>query len=164
MITSLQQYFLRFGQIDFPGLGTLKWEKKEAQWVDGTLHAPIEHIIFDPQPTTKASKAFYNFLSESLDISNEQANIQLEAFIDDFKQDTKANITLGNFGVLSHDQASYNWECTYISNIYFKDIQLGNAISAPTLDQDAPIQKDQWIMWTIVLAAIAAISILYKHI
>jgi hypothetical protein len=164
MITSLQQYFLRFGHIDFPSLGTLKWDKKEAQWIDGTLHAPIEHIIFETQTATKANKAFYNFLSESLNVSNEQASIQLDEFITRFKEDPKATITLGNFGILSHVHDSYQWESTYVSNIYFKDIQLGNVASAPLNEDVTSLKKDQWVVWSIILFVLALALILFKNI
>ena len=49
MIKSLEQYFIQFGHLDFPNVGSLKWYKKEANWQDGKLTAPVEEIVFDIQ-------------------------------------------------------------------------------------------------------------------
>jgi hypothetical protein len=163
MIKSLEQYFIQFGHLDFPNVGSLKWNKKEANWQDGKLSAPVEEIVFDLQ-VTKPSKVFYNFLAEALNISNEQAVIQYEHFLQEFIVNDEP-LAIGNLGILNKHNNIFTWETKFDATNYYADINLGTiSLSENDIDKSHNLKKDNWILWAIFLLVIATVAILLKHL
>lgn len=163
MIKSLEQYFIQFGHLDFPKIGSLKWYKKEANWQDGKLVAPLEEIVFDIQ-TSKPSKAFYNFLADALNASNEQAILQYDQFIKDFIE-TGDPLIIGNLGTLKQLDNEFIWETQFSSSNYYADINLGTiSLSENAIDKSHNLKKDNWIVWAILLLVLASIAIFFKHL
>lgn len=163
MIKSLEQYFTQFGHLDFPKIGSLKWYKKEANWQDGTLNAPVEAIVLDLQ-VTKPSKVFYNFLAEALNTSNEQAVIQFEQFVQDFIENGEP-LVIGNLGILNNHNNKFTWETKFDTANYYAPIKLGTiSLSENAIDKSHNLKKDNWILWALLLLVIASIAILLKHL
>lgn len=163
MIKSLEQYFTQFGHLDFPKIGSLKWYKKEANWQDGTLTAPVEAILLDLQ-ITKPSKVFYNFLAEALNTSNEQAIFQFEQFLQDFIENGEP-LVIGNLGILNNHNNKFTWETKFDTANYYADIKLGTiSLSDNAIDKSHNLKKDNWILWALLLLVIASIAILLKHL
>lgn len=163
MIKSLEQYFIQFGHLDFPNVGSLKWHKKEANWQDGKLTAPVEEIVFDIQ-VTKPSKVFYNFLADALNTSNEQAIIQYEQFLHKFIENGEP-LVIGNLGILNHHNNKFTWETKFKASDYYADINLGTiSLSDNAIDKSHNLKKDNWILWALLLLVIASIAILFKYL
>ncbi len=163
MIKSLEQYFIQFGHLDFPNVGSLKWYKKEANWQEGKLYAPVEEIIFDLQ-VTKPTKGFYNFLAEALNTSNEQAIIQYEQFLQKFINNGEP-IAIGNLGILNNQDHNFTWETKFKAADYYADINLGTiSLSDNAIDKSHNLKKDNWILWALLLLVIASIAILLKNL
>lgn len=163
MIKSLEQYFIQFGHLDFPNVGSLKWYKKEANWQDGKLTAPVEEIVFEIQ-MTKPSKVFYNFLAEALNTSNEQAIIQYEQFLQKFIENGEP-IVIGNLGILYNKGNNFIWETKFNVSNYYADITLGTiSLSDNAIDKSHNLKKDNWILWALLLLVIASIAILFKYL
>jgi hypothetical protein len=162
MIKSLEQYFIEFGHLDFPNVGSLKWYKKEAIWQDGKLTAPFEEIVFDAQ-ALKPSKVFYNFLAEAMNTSNEQAVLQYEQFLQEFIANDEP-LAIGNLGILKSQHNNFSWESKFNASNYYADINLGTiSLSEDAIDKSHNLKKDNWILWALILLVIASIAILFKH-
>jgi hypothetical protein len=163
MIKSLEQYFIQFGHLDFPKIGSLKWYKKEANWHEGTLTAPVEEIVFDLQ-VTKPSKVFYNYLADALNTSNEQAAIQFDFFLQEFIENG-APLVIGNLGILNNHNNKFTWETNFEAANYYTDIKLGTiSLSENAIDKSHNLKKDNWILWALLLLVVASIAILLKHL
>lgn len=161
MTQHLITYFIQFGQIDIPGAGSLKLIKKEAELSDGIIQAPADLILFE-KVNAIPSKQFYSYLSNVLDISNDQASTQFEQFCtSNFSENSR--ITIGNFGAVVLHNNTYHWESNFDSSRYFKDIDL-SGFSNSDLFEEASIskRKDKWWIWAIILGTIALIAILNK--
>ncbi len=164
MNNSLIQYFIKFGHLVLPGIGILKWHKQEAYWENNILVAPKEQIILE-SVHEKPSKQFYTFIADDLGISVEQANLQLEAYINQFISQKIGSLNIGNLGTLHKNESQYAWNNLYQGDHYFKDI---TPILAATFTDDntidKPKQKNTWIVWAIVIAVISISLILFKNI
>lgn len=162
MIKSLEQYFIQFGHLELPKIGSLKWLKKEAEWQNGKLIAPSESIILDCIDT-KPTKAFYNFLGDALNISTEQAIIQYDQLLDNAIENNEP-ITIGNLGTIKKVDNAYIWLSNFNSTTYFSDINLGNvSLSDSSINTVHKSNKMNWKIWALLLFAIAAIAILFKQ-
>ncbi len=163
MIKSLERYFIQFAHLDFPKIGSIKWQKKEAVWLDGKLSAPVEEIIFDAQPS-KPSKVFYNFLADDLNTSTEQAMIQYDQFMLNILENGEP-LEIGNLGILKKINNEYNWETKFNSTNYFNDINLGTiSLSESDIDKSHNVKKDKWLLWALLLTIIASIAIILKNL
>jgi len=160
MLTHLTQYFAQYGQLILPNIGVLQLEKEEAQWETAVLLAPKEKIVFE-HSLMKPSNSFYQFLSEQLSVSTDQAMVQYQAFIDHVFSTENAQLQIGNFGTLSKQMDKYSWNASFDSSLFYKNIDI-----APQ-DEQVPMNensKDKWYWWALLLAALAIISILYKSL
>lgn len=154
-------YFLQFGQIDIPGVGSLQIIKKEAEFTNGIIHAPSEMIHFE-KGNYSPNKQFYSYLSSLLDISNEQATIQYEQYCSTNFAD-HSRITLGNLGSLELNNKEYTWVSNFKSSDYLKNIDVSSLPNAQFFeDAYTNKQKDKWWVWAIILGIIALIAILNK--
>ncbi len=164
MINKAAQYFIRFGHLDLPKLGNIKWQKKEAQWQDGVLYAPQESIEFEPMEV-KPSKQFYIYLADQLCISNDQAAIQWEEKFNSFTTSMNDSIEIGNLGVISKVNGETIWTSNYDASKYYKDIHLASSVISETLiTTDEKSKKDNWVWWALVFVVLAIISIFYKYL
>jgi hypothetical protein len=163
MTKSLEQYFIQFGHLDLPGIGSLKWSKQEAEWQDGVLYAPQEHILFDPIGD-KPSKQCYNFLGDHLGCTSEQAALKLEQLIQQFKEQTVSNFELGSLGVIQKQADHYKWTTYYQSVDYYKNINVKVASYANNEIEEEASTSTKWWVWAISIAVIAIALILYKQL
>jgi hypothetical protein len=164
MNNTLIQYFIKFGHLVLPEIGTLKWYKQEAYWESNTLIAPKEHIVLE-QVYEKPAKQFYTFIADDLGLSIEQATLQFEAYINEFTSQTIASLNIGNLGTLHKNASQYSWNNLYHGENYFKNIT--PVIAAAEEEHDLTQSKNKtitWVTWTIIIAIIAVSLILYKQL
>ena len=90
MIQPLVQYFIKNGHLDLPTIGILKWSRQSSHWEQDKFIAPKEFIVLELAEVSP-NKHFYTFLSDELNISVEQANVQFENFIWGFKFEPSLN-------------------------------------------------------------------------
>jgi hypothetical protein len=164
MNNTLIQYFIKFGHLVLPEIGTLKWHKQEAYWESNSLIAPKEQIVLE-QIYEKPSKQFYSFVADDLGLSTEQASLQFEAYLNEFNNQTIASLNIGNLGTLHKNASQYSWNNLYHGESYFKNI---TPVTAAT-EQEHDLSQSQnkinaWVTWTIVIAIIAFSLILYKQL
>ena len=162
MIHLIIKYFIRFGQLEIPTIGQLKLSKKEAELKDSVLKAPLECIHFE-QGQGLPTKQFYQYLSNALDISVDQATIQYEQFWHNkFKED--GVVAIGSMGTITKHQDNYEWNATFDSSIYYNDIEIEQPIYSEVFEE-MPIEqnKDKWLLWAIVLTVFAVLAILFKQ-
>jgi hypothetical protein len=161
MINILVQYLIKNGHLELPGVGILKCVKQESFWQNNEFIAPKEYIEFEHVDAI-ASKHFYIFLAESLNISIEQATLKLEQFLTDFKSQINGKITFNNLGVLTINNQILNWENKFNTGVYFKNIALTVAEKNNQINNDTRSRKDKWWIWAIVFFTISTSLILYK--
>jgi len=163
MIQTLVQYFIKNGHLDLPAIGILKWSKQASFWENNKFVAPKEFIVLDKVEVTP-SKQFYSFIAEDLDISIEQAILQFDQFIQQFKDQKMASLNFGNLGTLHKNESIISWNNLYNGDAYYKDLEMtiSPVFEGETSDPDVP--KDHWRIWTILLVIIAAALIMYKQL
>lgn len=163
MIKSLTQYFAQNGQLILPNIGIIKCHKEDALWVNSILVAPKETIIFEATDS-KPSKLFYHFLANNLDISYEQAIVQYEQFLDTVFKNDLPQFVLGNFGTLNKTEGLFHWTSNFQSTAYLKDIEISPIPHQDDVDSNKSTRKDRWYLWTILLAIISILLILFKSL
>jgi hypothetical protein len=161
MLKVLTQYFAENGQLVLPNIGWVHIEKQEATWVDDVLIAPRESIVLD-RSLTKPDKLFYHYLADQLDISYEQAVVQLDQYIQSFFENENAILPLGKFGSISITAVDCIWTSSYNSSVYLKEIQIKPPENRVNVEFINVPKKDNWYIWAMVLSMIALIAILYK--
>jgi hypothetical protein len=164
MNNSIVQYFIKFGHLVLPGIGTLNWQKQEAFWENNKLNAPKEQIILEPifeNPTS----SFFTFIAEDLGISAEQAQLQFQEYMDDFTCKTIASLNIGNLGTLHKNASQYSWNNLYNSSHYYKDMvpDLAENSSEDTAS-GKPKKGESWIIWAVIMTIIAVSLILFKFL
>ncbi len=163
MNNSLIQYFIKFGHLVLPEIGTLKWQKQEAYWESNTLIAPKEQIVLE-SVYENPSKQFYTFVAEDLGLSIEQATIQFDIYLKEFTNQAIASLNIGNLGTLHKNASQYSWNNLYNGENYFKNI---TPVAAPIVkEKDSKVSSNKssiWIIWTLIITSIAIILILYKQ-
>ena len=163
MNNSLVQYFIKFGHLVLPGLGILKWNKQEAYWEKDTLVSPYEEILLDPIDDTP-SKSFYAFIGDELGLSIEEAITQYQDYIDQFTSQTISSLPIGNLGTIQKNASVYSWSNQFDSTAYFKNITPKMVADiTPNDHNEDNKQSISWIIWTIVLAMVAFVIIVYKQ-
>jgi hypothetical protein len=164
MNNTLIQYFIKFGHLELPEIGTLKWHKQEAYWESNTLIAPKEQIVLE-QVYVKPSKQFYSFVADDLGLSIEQATLQFEAYLNEFTNQTIASLNIGNLGTLHKNASKYSWNNLYNGDDYYKNIIPVAATVMVTDEAKETVKKlNTWIIWTVVIIIIAVVLILYKQL
>jgi hypothetical protein len=164
MNNTLIQYFIKFGHLVLPEIGTLKWHKQEAFWESNTLIAPKEQIVLE-QVYEKPSKQFYSFIADDLGVSIEQATIQFEAYLNDFTNQSIASLNIGNLGTLHKNASQYSWNNLYNGDNYYKNIIPVVASEVFVDEANVTAKKlNAWLVWTIVITIIAISLILYKQL
>ena len=132
--------------------------KKPATWIGGTLHAPELTITFSTN-NSKPSNHFYNYLAEALSISNEQANIQFEQFLEKSFDANNNILSIGNLGSIEKLGNEFTWNTSFTSNHYFKDI----TISPITTSEEMVEKKSiQWYWIALILSIMAIAAIVFK--
>ncbi|MEY4049953.1 MAG: hypothetical protein RL262_787 [Bacteroidota bacterium] len=154
----LEQYFVQNNELVLTNIGTLHLSKKPAAWIGDTLHAPELTISFSTN-NKKPSNNFYTYLAEALSISNEQANIQFEQFLENSFDAHNNTLSIGNLGSIEKIGDEYTWNNKFISNHYFKDI----TISPITTSEEMVEKKSlQWPWIALILSIIAIAAIVFK--
>jgi hypothetical protein len=154
----LEQYFVQKNELVLTNIGTLHLSKKPATWIGGTLHAPELTITFT-KTNKKPSNQFYIYLAEALSISNEQANIQFEQFLDNNFNAHNNTLSIGNLGNLEKVDNEYTWMTSFNSKQYFKDITI-----SPITANEERVEKKfiYWPWMALILFIIAIVAIVYK--
>ena len=154
----LEQYFVQNNELLLTNIGSLHFIKKPATWIGGTLHAPELTITFSTN-NSKPSNHFYNYLAEALSISNEQANIQFEQFLEKSFDANNNILSIGNLGSIEKLGNEFTWNTSFTSNHYFKDI----TISPITTSEEMVEKKSiQWYWIALILSIIAIAAIVFK--
>ena len=151
----LEQYFVQNNELVLTNIGTIHLTKKPATWIGGTLHAPEQSILFTTAKK-KPSSAFYNYLAEALSISNEQANIQFEQFLQKNFENQDASLTIGNLGCVEKKGDEYTWVNNFTSKHFYKDITISPIQTNEEVEKPKSIQWP-WIAIILFILAIAAI-------
>ena len=154
----LEQYFVQNNELVLTNIGSLHLSKKPATWIGGTLHAPELTITFSTN-NSKPCNHFYNYLAEALSISNEQANIQFEQFLEKSFDANNNKLSIGNLGSIEKLGNEFTWNTSFTSNHYFKDI----TISPITTSEEMVEKKSiQWYWIALILSIIAIAAIVFK--
>jgi len=160
MVAHLTQYLAQHGQLILPNIGVLQLEKEEANWVNAVLIAPKEKIVFD-QSSIEPVQSFYQFLSEQMSISIDQAKVQYQEFLAHIFNAENAQLSIGNFGTLSKQLDNYSWMSGYDAQVFYKNIDI-NPHAMVEATNEKP--KDKWYWWAILFAAVGILAILFKFI
>jgi hypothetical protein len=163
MIQTLVQYFIKNGHLDLPAIGILKWSKQASFWEQHKFIAPKEYIVLE-LAEVNPTKHFYTFLADELNISIEQAILQYDGFIQQFKEQEITSLNFGNLGTLHKNGNEISWNNLYNADIYYKDLELNIASIHENNEFSPKSHKDYWWVWTIVLMLIAVSLIIYKHL
>jgi hypothetical protein len=154
----LEQYFVQHNELVLTNIGTIHLSKKPATWIGDTLHAPELNILFTTAKK-KPSSEFYTYLADSLAISNEQANIQFEQFLQNSFDTQDRNIVIGNLGSIEKKGDEYSWISNFTSKHYYKDI----TISPINVNEEVEKQKSiQWPWIALILFILAIVAIVFK--
>ena len=154
----LEQYFVQHNELVLTNIGTIHLSKKPATWIGDTLHAPEINILFTTAKK-KPSSEFYTYLADSLAISNEQANIQFEQFLQNSFDTQDRNIVIGNLGSIEKKGDEYSWISNFTSKHYYKDI----TISPINVNEEVEKQKSiQWPWIALILFILAIVAIVFK--
>jgi len=154
----LEQYFVQINELVLTNIGTLHLTKKPAAWIGDTLYAPELTITFSTN-NKKPSSHFYTYLAEALSISNEQANIQFEQFLQNSFDAHNNTLFIGNLGSIEKLGNEFTWNTSFNSNHYFKDI----TISPITTSEEIVEKKSiQWYWIALILSIMAIAAIVFK--
>ena len=151
----LEQYFVQNNELVLTNIGTIHLTKKPATWIGDTLHAPEQSILFTTAKK-KPSSTFYNYLAKALSISNEQANIQFEHFLQNCFDTQDGSLAIGNLGSIEKIGDEYSWVSNFTSKHYFKDITISPIHSNEGVEKQKFVQWP-WIAFILFILAIAAI-------
>ena len=151
----LEQYFVQHNELVLTNIGTIHLSKKPATWIGDTLHAPELNILFT-NAKKRPSSEFYTYLAEALSISNEQANIQFEQFLQNSFDTQDASLAIGNLGSIEKKGNEYTWESNFTSKHYYKDITISPINANEEVGKQKSIQWP-WIAFILFILAIAAI-------
>ena len=154
----LEQYFVQNNELVLTNIGALHLSKKPATWIGDTLHAP-ELIITFSTNNKKPSNRFYTYLAEALSISNEQANIQFEQFLENSFDAHNNTFAIGNLGSIEKIGDEYTWNTSFTSNHYFKDITISPITSSEEIVEKKSIQ---WYWIALILSIMAIAAIVFK--
>ena len=160
MVNILEQYFVQFDELVLPTIGSISLVKIPAKWTGGTLEAPIVSIEFSTVKT-KPSAHFFSFLADALSVSNEQAAIQYEIFLQKCFEEQNAILKIGNLGSVHKTGDQFNWVSSFQSASYFKDISI-SPIAIDVEEQVVSVKKVKWELVALILSLIAIVAILYK--
>ena len=151
----LEQYFVQKNELVLTNIGTIHLNKKPATWIGETLHAPEVNILFS-NDKKKASNQFYVYLAEALSISNEQASIQFEQFLQTSFEAQESNLVIGNLGSIEKKGNEYTWVSNFTSSHYYKNITISPINAIEEVEKQISIQWP-WVAFILFIIAIAAI-------
>ena len=164
MINLLVQYFIKNGHISLPGVGTLQLTKNESFWDDGKLIAPNEYIQLDHKSFDQ-SNLLIKYLSDELDVTQEEANTQFIKFLEPILTHQTASLNFGNLGTFHKNGSKITWNSIYKSEEYFKNATPSLFNPNDNQKNNTLAKKDNpWIIWSLIITIISITLIIYKNI
>jgi hypothetical protein len=160
MKNTIEKYFIAFGYLSLPNIGTIKLEKTDAILENGIWNSPKETIVFETI-NEQPSKHFYTYLADALSISNDQAILKYEQFIQDLINN--GNFQLGSLGLFQFNNQSVLFTPHYNHANYFDSIDIETVKNTDGNNNQIHSNKDNWYLWAIVIAVLATIAILIKN-
>lgn len=161
MLLTLEKYFLEHGQLVIPTYGQLSLNQKEAFYMEGQFHPPVESVNFESLDGIKPSKLFYIYLSDHLDCTIEQAIIDYDAFFNDQINHNKS-IDLGNLGHFSITNDTLSFHSNFISANYYSPISIEKVLTEDQVENNFNETPKRWWIWPLLITILAILAILLK--
>lgn len=163
MLTTLEKYFLEFGQLVLPNIGHLRLDQKDAVLLNDTFQPPNDTIVFEPilDNNTKPSKLFYIYLSDHLDCTIEQAMIDYASFFTN-QLSSSNTIDLGSLGSLQQEKDRFLFKSKYNSADYSTALSFEKVLSENQTENNFNTNKPNWWLIPLIIALLAVVAILLK--
>ena len=162
MKQALEHYFITYGHLELPSLGSLKLVKTDAAVNE-------EHIWTTPSYTIKFenievvnNKHLIIYLAENLNISTEQTAVQLESFINEIKLSAEEPFLFGSLGFFKKINTVLEFHSIFNSNTYFETISYQPVSNNEYTETTITEKKSNWILWSCIIFIISIIAIVYK--
>ncbi len=160
MKNTIEKYFIAFGYLSLPNIGTIKLIKKDAILENGIWQAPDENILFETIYDVP-SKHFYTYIADALSISNDHAILKYEQLLNDFVVNQKFELNgLGSFQIEA-EHVLFNSH--YNASNYFESISIESVKNINGNNNQIQIRKGDWFIWAFVITFLAIIAILIKN-
>ncbi len=156
----IEKYFIAFGHLSLPTIGTLKLVKTEAILENGIWEAPKETIVFE-NLNEHPTKHFYAYLADALSISIDQAVLKYEQLINDLI--SQGNFQLGSLGLFQFNDQTVLFTSNYNTTDYYEPIYIETVKNVDGNNNHIHANKDIWYVWAILIAISATIAILIKN-
>ena len=160
MKNTIEKYFIAFGYLSLPNIGTIKLEKTDAILENGIWEAPKETIVFETI-NEQPSKHFYAYLADALSISTDQAVIKYEQLIQELINN--GNFQFGSLGLFQFNNQSISFIPNYNYANYYDSIQIETVKNIDGNNNQIHSNNENWFWWAIAIAVIASIAILIKN-
>lgn len=158
----LVKYFTQYGHLEFPKIGNLKLHKLDPLFNGHQWEAPKYIIHFEPTET-QVEKHFYIFLSESLEISIDQAIVKFDEFINSIVSLSTATYSIEGLGNFIINHGKIEWESDFDSTIYYDSINFIPSQSSLEEVVNNQAKKDYWIRWALFIAILSIAAIFLKY-
>ena len=162
MINTLVQYFIQFGTISLPGIGSLKLTKNESFWDKGKLVAPKEHILFEHR-INEENNHLIQFIANDLGVSFEDANAQFSLYLNSIFIQQVTTLEFGNLGSFHKNGSKIIWISYYKAEQYYKNVTPKIFVSQndQTIKTEVPFNR-HLTTWTIVIIILSLLLIFTK--
>lgn len=158
MIHTLVNYFIQFGNISLPGIGSLTLTKNDAVWENNTLNAPEESIVFNDQ-IIGDNKQLIEFIADELNLTFNESTSQLENLLQHFTNQKVASLNFGNLGTFHKNGSKISWNSLYNSSVYYQHY------TSIINENDATnkIDNKNWIISAVIILIMSITLIIYKQ-
>jgi hypothetical protein len=163
MKNTLVQYFIQFGTISLPGIGSLKLTKNESFWDNGKLVAPNEHILFEHR-INEENNHLIQFIANDLGLTFEDANKQFDEYLNIFLIQQVTTLEFGNLGSFHKNGSKINWNSYYKAEQYYKNVtpKVFASQNEQAIKTDVQFNR-HLITWTIIIIILSSLLIFYKN-
>jgi hypothetical protein len=162
MKKTLVKYFTQYGHLEFPKIGNLKLHKLDPIFNGDQWEAPKYLIHFDPTET-QVDKHFYIYISESLEISIDQAIVKFDEFINSIISITSATYTIEGLGDFIVNHGKIEWISDFDSNTYYENLDFTPVQSVSEELDGVNTDKEYWIKWALIILILSMAAIIFKY-